>query len=166
MHRLLFTHEHPTVTGSNIILTIDPTRKKAMIARRSPDSQYRVKVPISVGETILWDNRFKISLVHRKSEERGDGTTAPGNQLPSGDSPVFYVRHLVQKDWPYISKGGVKYKLPPSVRGGLPVVVDKENKIVLIPHFRVARCEANVLAVVRFMPGRSVEDLLQYSYCH
>jgi hypothetical protein len=51
-------------------------------------------------------------------------------------------------------------------RGGLPVVVDDSNKIVLMPHFRVASRDASVEAVVRFRPARSLNNLLQFSHYH
>ena len=156
MHRLLLTAEKVTnITGSNILMAVDPKRKRALVARRSPDSRYRTRIPIKVGETILWDNRFSISLLPRGA---GGGS--------KNDPPVFYVRHLVEKDWPLMSKGVVRCKVPIAVRGGLPVIVDKDNKIVLMPHFRVASRKANIVAVVRFRPSRTIEDLLEYSHYH
>ena len=131
-----------------------------MVTRRSPDSRYRTRVPVRVGETILWDNRFSISL-----HSRGD-SGGRGSKIDSEGAPVFYVRHLVEKDWPLMSKGVVRYKVPVSVRGGLPVVVDEDNKVVLMPHFRVASREANISAVIRFRPARTMDDLLQYSHYH
>lgn len=161
MHRLLLgSKPAANVTGSNIILTFDPEGKRSAIARRSPESKYRVKVPIRVGKTILWDNRFQISLLPR------DGHNSKKMAPPSDDSPVFYVRHLVQRDWPYMSKRGHRYKLPVYVRGGLPVIVNEQNEIVLMPHFRVAIRDVDVQAVVKFKPALSVEDLLHYSHYH
>ena len=159
MHRMLHRAEKSAnITGSNILVTVEPKRKRVMVARRSPDSRYRTKTPIRVGETILWDNRFSISLLSRRA---GGGS----NNNPEG-APVFYVRHFVERDWPLMSKGVVRHKAPVTVRGGLPVVVDEQNKIVLIPHFRVASREANIVAVVRFRPARTIDDLLQYSHYH
>ena len=161
MNQLLHstTDKTKNTTGSNVLMTVDPKKKRATIARRSPDSRYRTRIPIRIGETVVWDNRFSITL-----HSRGD---SEGSKIdPEGATPVFYVRHLVEKDWPLMSKGVVKYKVPVSARGGLPVVVDEGNKVVLMPHFRVASREANVLAVVRFRPARTMEDLLLYSHYH
>ena len=173
MHRLLTDAKHPmNITRSNIIMAVDPDQKRSTVARRSPDSKYRVKVPIRVGETILWDNRFQISLTPRNAAATGRGSrnsfSAPRNvsAATAEGSPVFYVRHLVPKDWPYMSKGGVRRKHPVFVRGGLPVIVDERDKIVLMPHFRVASREVGVAAFVKFKPVRSMEDLLQYSHYH
>lgn len=166
MHRFLTSPSHRTnLTGSNILMTSDPERKRSTISRRSPDTKYRVKVPIRVGETILWDNRFKISLVPRRSPgAREPASSGPAH--PEEADTVYYVRHLVEKDWPYMSKGAVRYKVPVNVRGGLPVVVDERNHIVLMPHFKVTSRDARVMAVVKFKPVRSIEDLLQYSHYH
>ena len=162
MHKLLHSADKPSnITGSNILMTVDPKVKQSLIARRSPDSKYRVKVPIRIGESILWDNRFKISLV-----PRGGTGGPPADEPASNKSPVFYVRHLVEKDWHLMSKGASRYKAPVAVRGGLPVVVNDKNKIVLMPHFKVVNREAKIWAIVRFRPLRSVEDLLQYSHYH
>ena len=170
MHRLIHTaQQHSNITGSNIIITVDYKYKRVVLSRRSPDSKYRVKVPIRVGETIFWDNRFKISLIPRTTIRGGGGEEStiddPVTQSTE-DAPVFYVRHLIERDWPYMSKGVVRYKVPVWVRGGLPVVVDDQNKIVLMPHFKVASREANVLSVVKFKPIRSIDDILQYSHYH
>lgn len=164
MHRFLTSPDNRTnLTGSNILMTLDPERKRSTISRRSPDTKYRSRVPIRVGETILWDNRFKISLIPRRSARDTPSRDQPTH---SEDSSTYYVRHLVEKDWPYMSKGAVRYKVPVNVRGGLPVVVNEQNKIVLMPHFKVASRDARVLAVVKFKPVRSIEDLLQYSHYH
>lgn len=132
MHRLLVGPKKLTnVTGSNIILTFDSECKRSAIARRSPESKYRVKVPIRVGETILWDNRFQISLVPRDSVGKRDKQSSREMAPLSEDSAaVFYVRHLIQRDWPYMSKRGNRYKLPVYIRGGLPVIVNEQNEIV------------------------------------
>jgi tRNA(Ile)-lysidine synthetase-like protein len=161
MHRLLCTPGRPnTMTGSSVMVTVDNNQKTATIARRSPDSKNRVRVPIRVGETILWDSRFKITLVPK------DFGKDMSRLKPSDDSPVYYVRHLVKNDWIYMSKGRVRYRVPVCLRSGLPVVVDEDKNVVLIPHFKLASREANVRAVVKFRPASTVENLLEYSHYH
>lgn len=166
LHQLLLSPSSATnVTKSNIIVAVEPEKKKFSIARRLPDRQSRAKdlVPIKVGETILWDNRFRITLLpQRRQEDRRD----PGQkQLPS-ESQEFYVRHLGPADWQYMFKGGIKFKHPVYARGGLPVIVDKEGKIVVIPHFKMSSREERLVGKVRFTPVRSLDDLLQYSHYH
>ena len=167
MHRMLVgSKKLSNVTGSNIILTFDPECKRSAIARRSPESKYRVKVPIKVGETILWDSRFQISLVPRDSRKRDKQNSNKMATSSEDSAAMFYVRHLIQRDWPYMSKRGNRYKLPVYVRGGLPVIVNEQNEIVHMPHFKVTSRDAEVQAVVRFKPALSVEDLLHYSHYH
>ena len=161
LHQLLLSSERPTnVTKSNILMAVDPGKKKFAIARRPPDHLSRTKVPIKVGETILWDNRFKISLYPKRRQ----------NEMPSfeeeRDSREFFIRHLSPSDWQHMFKGGVRFKHPVYARGGLPVVVDREGKIVVIPHFRVSSREEKVVGRVRFSPIRSLAVLLQYSHYH
>ena len=54
---------------------------------------------------------------------------------------TFYIRHLLDRDNQLFQKGVRKIrsiKLPHVlIRGGLPVIVDDSDHVVLIPHFKV-----------------------------
>ena len=161
LHQLLLSSDRSTnITKSNILMAVDQEKKKFSIARRPPDHQSRTKVPIRVGDTILWDNRFKISLLPKRRQ----------NEMVSfekeQDSRKFFVRHLSPSDWQHMFKGGVRFKHPVYARGGLPVVVDREGKIVVIPHFKVSSREEKVVGRVQFSPIRRLDVLLQYSHYH
>ena len=160
LHQLLLSSERSTnITKSNILMAVDPEKKKFFIARCPPDHQSRTKVPIKVGDTILWDNRFRISLMSQwKQNDSGESRLS--------DSREFYIRHLNRSDWQHMFKGGVRFKHPVYARGGLPVVVDREGEIVVIPHFRVSSREEKVVGRVKFSPIRSLDALLQYSHYH
>lgn len=165
LHQLLLTQDRATnVTKSRIIMAVEPEQKKLSIARRLPDrkSQAKSLVPIRVGETVLWDNRFQISLL---PQQRKENESQEQEKLPS-ESQEFYIRHLSPADWQYMSRGAVKVKHPVYARGGLPVIVDREGKIVVIPHFKLRSREENLFGRVKFTPIRSLDVLLQYSYYH
>ena len=97
-------------------------------------------------------------------------TVAETDNLPQTTpdlNEVYYIRHLIPKDWQYMSKGGKKFKYPVFARGGLPVVVDEQDNIVLMPHFRVASRDARISGLVKFRPVRNMDDLLhQYTTHH
>ena len=90
-------------------MSVEPEKNKFSIARCLPKrSSVKNFVPIRVGETILWDNRFQISLVPQlRQGEEGQ----PGQKLPL-ESQEFYVRHLSSADWQYMFKGGGKVQAP------------------------------------------------------
>ena len=83
-------------------------------------------MPISVGETIHWDGRWRITL-------KPLGQQVKDEQL--------YVRNMTVVDWAVAQRGIRKIRastLPDrNIRSGLPVVSTKSGYVVLAPHFRV-----------------------------
>lgn len=150
-----------------------------LVARCRPLKHERTLTPVKVGETVVWDNRFAISLVPLETPP----TTTPQKSPPPGkpaksrrkksqetvseanqDQRQFYVRHMVPTDWGLAQEGVRRVKraqLPHErVRGGLPVVVDEEGKVVEIPHFKMVDRRRGVMAVIRFEPQVKLEELL------
>ena len=139
--------------GMSILVPVD---EATFIVSRSKPSHSSVEpTPIDVGETLLWDKRFQITLLPL---ERGTGPTCK----------QFYIRHMIMVDWELAKKGIRKVRtnpLPPEmIRGGLPVVVDKDGKVVLIPHFKVIERAAGVMCNIKFAPQKSLEYCLLGSY--
>lgn len=162
LHRTIMD-DRPADTQNTCILFSQPNEGRFMIAKESPKRRLRSKVPIRVGETILWDNRFTIHLfVNKTGQHKG---TPSEEELKS---QVFYVRHFILNDNHYMMKGIRKVKgnvlLPRNARGGLPVIVDSEDSVVLIPHFKVINYAVGVDCSVQFTPQWSMGQLLDFSY--
>lgn len=139
--------------GMSILVPADDAT--FIISRSNPPNSTVDPTPIALGETILWDKRFKITL--SQLEPRTPPT-----------SKQFLIRHMIKADWELARKGIRKVRtmaLPPEmIRGGLPVIVNKDGKVVLIPHFRVIERSAGVVCELKFAPEKSLEYCLLGCY--
>ena len=146
-------------TNNNCVVIPFPKEGRFMLARQKPDHAKIHKVPIRVGESIPWDNRFTISLFVK------EGSEALYKDLKSR---VFYVRYFHLRDNHYLAKGVRKVKsrvlVHTHVRGGLPVIVDAADNVVLIPHFKVMDHSVGVDCSVTFTPRWTMRELLQFHY--
>ena len=166
----------PKVTDANGTsvshCTIFPINDKTIvIARAMPQRRLRSQTPIKVGETVLWDNRFKIKLKSLERTERGKNIKVSKlmwkNEVPSEkevQEKSFYIRHWLSRDDMFADKGirKVRSSLLPhfKVRGGLPVIVDKEEKPVLIPHYGAIDRSAGVCCECNFDPVYKLENII------
>ena len=162
LHELVTQEKTVSDTNNNCILIPLPRERRFMIAKQKPMSGRARKTPIRVGETILWDNRFRVTL----SEREGPGPGRERNKLD--DSRVFFVRNFLVSDHTYVTRGVRKVKgtvlVHPHVRGGLPVVEDDTGAVALIPHFRVVNHMAGVECKVTFAPQWTMRQLLNFHY--
>ena len=122
------------------------TSKYFCIARHSQDDRQKIKV----GETMHWNKQFLITLLPLD------------NRFQSASPEEFMVRPW-QKNDDHKAKMGVRkisaYKLPPVLtRPSLPVIVDKNGKIVLIPHFRYIDKSYGVTCTCRFEPVLELKE--------
>ena len=156
LHTIVMEEKTVADTASNCIIIPLPKERCFMIAKEPPKRGRVRKVPIKVGETILWDNRFKISLFVKPVRLR------KGNETESElKSHVFYVRHFLQSDQYHLTRHVHKVKGVHSlVRGGLPVIADSEGNVILIPHFRVKDYSVGIDCRVEFTPPWSMTELL------
>ena len=160
---------------------------------KATQSGERNLTPVQLGDTILWDGRWEITLKAQIGTSKSQvkilkSKTRPreGNQLlvsqPNTDSVsdtdnnkhtnsegvdegnVYFVRHMVKKDWEYAVRGVRRIRnatLPHvNIRGSLPVIVDKNGRVVLIPHFQFRERMINVTAELAFKPKNSLEDIV------
>ena len=165
-------------TGGGCI--VDPTpwkdRGVIIIAQQVPKRGDQLLTPICIGETVLWEGRFEITLnphgMDPLSQRNGNEiielhavgrTTKPSCE--KCEDRTFYIRHMMREDWAVAKKGIRRFKgavLPPqNLRSGLPVIVDDRQKIVLVPHFQVTDNSAGVTCKIAFKPRRNLEDLLR-----
>ena len=149
-------------TSSNCVVIPDPAEGWIMIAKQRPTRSEVRNVPIRVGETVIWDKRFKISLVATPARGRREGS---GTVLKS---QVFYIRNFHPDDHDYVRRGVRKVRgvvlVHYHVRGGLPVVTDSKGRMAFIPHFRVKNHCVGVDCEVEFNPRWTMRDLLNFPY--
>lgn len=162
LHNYITEEKTVPNTNNNCILIPLPKEGRFMLAKQKPMAANIQKVPIRVGETIIWDNRFTISLFvkTRRGKE--------GREAEDMKSRVFYVRHFRASDNEYMARGVRKVRstvlVHYHVRGGLPVVVDASENVVLIPHFKVMDHTVGVDCRVSFTPRWTMRELLQFHY--
>ena len=167
LHNQVVQEKTVTVTKSNCILIPLPKEQRFMIARQKPQlSGKNRKTPIRVGETVLWDNRFRITLFEKVTTSRRNRVEK--REMEDLKSRVFYIRNFQIGDHTYVSKGVRKVRrtilVHHHVRGGLPVIVDETGAVVLIPHFMVMDHSVGVDCRVTFEPQWSMSELLNYHY--
>ena len=171
LHNLIVQERNTSDTNSHCILIPLPKEEKFIVARQKPMSGKAGRVPIRVGETILWDSRFRITLFEKTTPSEREGTEREEEGVSKRgnvDSRTFYVRNFLVSDHMYMTRGVRKVKgtvlVHPHVRGGLPVVEDEGGRVVLIPHFRVVNHRLGVDCKVTFAPQWSMQELLYFHY--
>lgn len=169
LHNIIMQDRISSSTINNCILIPVPKEGKFLIAKQKPMVGLIQKVPIRVGETILWDNRLKISLFARERPGIGGQKIDRAWDREDVRNKVFYVRNFVTSDNSYATKGIRKIKgtvlLHHHVRGGLPVVTDdNDDNIILIPHFKVINYSVGVDCSVTFAPTWTMRQLLNFHY--
>lgn len=164
VHNAVMQERSVPETASKCILIPLPKVGKFMLAKqKSHRLNVSPRVPVRVGETVQWDNRFSITV-----SSKTQSMCEQEDSLRTRDSRVFYVRNFKDRDYAYLSKGSRKVKttvlVHPHVRGGLPVIEDEDENVVAIPHFRVMNHDMGVAVTVRFNPVWSMEDLLNFRF--
>ena len=146
-------------TCSNCVLVPDPRKGQIMIAKQKPSRSELRSVQIRVGQTVLWDKRFKIRLF----------PTPSGRPRESFDKfESFYIRNFHRDDHDYVKKGIRKVRsavlVHYHVRGALPVITNSKGKTVFIPHFKVKNHYLGVDCEVEFSPPWTMRDLLNFPF--
>ena len=115
--------------------------------------------PIKIGEMVHWDNRFNITLSHLSQGRQ------LSNKKPNCSPQTFYIRHLLDRDNQLFQKGVRKIrsiKLPHVlIRGGLPVIVDDSDHVVLIPHFKVIDKSYGITCKCNFKQKRALKEWIK-----
>ena len=129
--------------------------RKTFVIGRAPltrSSRQRL-TPIQLGETVLWDNRFLVTLRLQDSE--------------AVMNTKFYIRSMVTSDWPLVRKGVRKIKaniiVPLHLRNGLPLIVDGENNVAVAPFLKMTDRRYGVTCTCVFRPKASLEDVTALS---
>ena len=136
----------PHRIGRSIIYSPRRRNNMLVVGRVLPDKKFQDKLlPISVGETVYWDGRWKITLKSRQDVSyRGE------------EREQLYIRPMRPSD-SMVPRRGIRRirsaRLPDElIRGGLPMISNKDGYVVLAPHFRVADRSYGVFCDVSFDP--------------
>lgn len=122
--------------------------KKGTIGICSATSGYhRPPHPISVGQPLLWDSRWEIHLF-----------SAPGSEQSDRQ---YFVRHFHMDDG-VLARRGIRAVrsavLPPVLtRLALPVIVDQDGTVALIPHFKYTNRTFGLSANVQYKPQLALD---------
>lgn len=152
---------------------------------KTTQSSERTLTPIQLGETLLWDGRWEITLKRKPTrgnsrvpaqtgKERRSSLSTSGDpddherskhSAGSGvEDNVYFIRHMIKRDWGYAVRGVrvIRNAALPNidVRGSLPVIVDKEGQVLLIPHFKFCEQFVNITAELKFKPRLSLQDVV------
>ena len=96
-------------------------------------------VPISVGQTIHWDGRWRITLKPLRHCGRQSGIRSQNRAVNSKEQ--LYVRHMKEPDYMEAKRGVRRIRAAKltylKARAGLPVVCTESGYVVLAPHFDV-----------------------------
>ena len=129
-----------TITGG-VVATLDREAKLVYIGK----TQSLTKTEIKIGETKLWDDRFRITL----NKENTD--------LNSEES--YWIRGMGPTDQKFVFRAirRVKATKLPVIhyRFSLPVVENKEGTAVFIPHFHYRDYNVNAECQCEFVPHPS-----------
>ena len=126
-----------------------------MMGRAMPKSAWKDKTLISVGQTILWDRRWRITLKPLKKLDRQDSKKASGRGEKKKEQ--LYVSHMEVEEYWGENKQHNR-RVPASILpdnklwSGLPVICTESGHIVLAPHFKIIDHSYSVDCDVTFDP--------------
>ena len=173
IYKQLLSGNKQTETFGNCLLFSPDLEKDTMIMGRAlPDSHkqgFEFWTPISVGQTIRWDGRWRMSLKPLEKLDWREGSKKAPKEMAKKKEEQLYVRHTRGADNNImVARRGVRRirasTLPIiNCRGGLPVVCTENGYVVLAPHFNVIDYSYGVYCDIAFDP---LLPLLQDSDTH
>ena len=126
-----------TITA-DIVATLDREAKLLYIGQ----TRSLVKTEIKIGQTKLWDNRFRITLTKQDAN------------IDNNES--YWIRAMDGKDQKFVFRAvrRVKATKLPVIhyRFSLPVIEDGEGKVVFMPHFHYRDYNINADCECEFVP--------------
>ena len=167
LKQLLSGNRGAQTFGTCILFFPNPKEDTMILGRALPEAWKRKSLwtPISIGQTILWDGRWRITLKPLEKLERQNNEKVPDRAVNNKEQ--LYVRHVTKQDHKVPRRGIRKIritKLPPvNTRAGLPVICTESGYVVLAPHSLVIDHTYGVDCDVTFDP---LLPLLQDSDTH
>ena len=167
--QLLSGNKQTETFGNCLLFCPDPEKDTMILARALTDShkqKFKFWSPISIGQTIRWDGRWRMSLKPLEKLYRREGSIKVSDKVAKKEEQL-YVRHMRKQDHMVARRGirRIRASTLPIVncRGGLPVVCTKSGYVVLAPHFNVIDYSYGVYCDIAFDP---LLPLLQDSDTH
>ena len=124
--------------SADIIATLDRQASLFSIGKTRCLEQTEIKI----GETKLWDNRFQITLTKEDPEIENDET--------------YLIRALSPREERFVYRAirRVKATKLPAIhyRFSLPIIVDRENSILFMPHFFYRDYNVNAVCECKLIP--------------
>ena len=158
-HRKLLRQDpRPELLGGCFLFIPDKDNDTMIVGRAPPEPAKQKWIPISVGQTVHWDKRWKVTLkpLEKLNEQDGDQQASGGVMQ---NEELFYVRYMkIEECWgkkeQSITKEWTYADIPPYTRIllGLPVVCTKSGDVVLAPHFKIVDHSYGVDCDVTFDP--------------
>ena len=147
--RLLAGSFKPLKVSRCVVYSPHKQEHLLVIGRTLPErKEQEFWTPLSLGETIHWDGRWRIRLKPL--------VDASGVKRPIRAEEQLYVRHMLPKDDREAQRGIRKVRatvLPERlIRGGLPVISNKDGYVVLAPHYGVIDRSYGVNCDIMFDP--------------
>ena len=137
----------------NCIVFFPETNNDTMVMGRAPPEPTKQKwIPISVGQTVHWDKRWKITLKPLDKLNERDGDKQASDRTMQNEE-LFYVRNMkLEECWG--KEQTSECDIPPYTRIllGLPVVCTKSGDVVLAPHFKIINHSYGVDCDIAFDP--------------
>ena len=153
-HRNIFSQRRRAmVFGECIAFFPDLDNDKMIMGRAPVKAAKRIRTPISIGETVPWDNRWRITLKPlEKLNEQNGGKKAPDEVVKN-----LYVSHMrIGEYWG--KKKWRNRRVPASILPdkklwpGLPVVCTGNGHVVVAPHFKIIDHSYGVDCDITFDP--------------
>ena len=127
-----------TITA-DVVATLDREAKLLYIGQ----TRSLIKTEIKIGESKLWDNRFRITLT--KQDASIDNTES------------YWIRGIGPRDQKFVFRAvrRVKATKLPVIhyRFSLPAIEDKEGRVVFMPHFHYRDYNVNAECECVFVPN-------------
>ena len=167
IHKKLHNRERNISRFENCILFFpDLDYDTVMMGKAMPRETWKDKTLISVGQTILWDRRWRITLKPLKKLDRQDSRKASDGGEEKKEQ--LYVSHMkIEEYWGEDKQDN--RRVPASILpdnklwSGLPVICTESGHVVLAPHFKIIDHSYSVDCDVTFDP---LMPLLQDSDTH
>ena len=128
-----------------------------IMGKAPPEPAKQVWTPISIGQTVHWDKRWKITLEPLETPSRRDGDRKAPDRRVMQNKEQFYVRYVkIEECWRKDERDNTESdaEIPPFTRLllGLPVVCTESGRVVLAPHFNILDRSYGVDCDVTFDP--------------
>ena len=167
-HRKVLSRDRKVAVFDNCLAFFpDLDNDTVIIGRAPPKPAEQVWTPISVGQTVHWDKRWRVTLKQLEKLDGQDSDEEAPDRLVHNEEQL-YVSHMeIGEYWgEYWGENKQDKRLVPAsilpdnkLWSGLPVVCTESGHVVVAPHFKIIDHSYGVDCDVTFDPSL---PLIQY----